>query len=279
MTPLKLRSLSSCFDDYDAFLFDLWGVIVEGATIYNGAVHGINQVINAGKKCLFVSNAPRPAKVSAAMIKSWGINTSDEMVFTSGEVALNLMRKYNKIFHLGKDRNSDIFADFPGKESTDPNESEAALFSIYRDEGEDLNEFDDLIKIVSEKKMPIICANPDTIIPNGDKLRYCAGYFAQKAKDLGAEVIYTGKPYREIFNQALAQISEIPKDRVLMIGDTLEMDILGANNAGIDSALVMTGNAGRLYHRALSLEESLEIITKVSNDLGAMPNFAIDVTK
>ena len=31
-----------------------------------------------------------------------------------------------------------------------------------------------------------------------------------------------------------------------MIGDTLATDILGAKNAGIDSALVLTGNTGKL---------------------------------
>lgn len=45
------------------------------------------------------------------------------------------------------------------------------------------------------------------------------------------------------------------KNRILMIGDTLETDILGATNAGIDSALVMTGNTGRLLNSGVPLKQ------------------------
>ncbi|MDP6666507.1 MAG: HAD-IA family hydrolase, partial [Dehalococcoidia bacterium] len=47
-----------------------------------------------------------------------------------------------------------------------------------------------------------------------------------------------GKPYLPIFQEAARRAGS---DHVVMIGDQLETDILGANRAGIASAVVTTG--------------------------------------
>ncbi|MES2855324.1 MAG: HAD hydrolase-like protein, partial [Bdellovibrionota bacterium] len=49
-----------------------------------------------------------------------------------------------------------------------------------------------------------------------------------------------GKPSTYLFELALSS-SDVAKSRVVMIGDQLATDILGANNSGIDSCLVGTG--------------------------------------
>ena len=53
-----------------------------------------------------------------------------------------------------------------------------------------------------------------------------------------SEEIGTKKPDREFFDIILKEIGVEDKGEVLMIGDTLTSDILGANNVGIDSCLV-----------------------------------------
>ncbi|MDR0774229.1 MAG: TIGR01459 family HAD-type hydrolase, partial [Rickettsia sp.] len=59
MTKLDFRHISSVIDDYDVFLFDLWGVVVEGNQIYPGVVDNINKILKQQKKVFFVTNAPR----------------------------------------------------------------------------------------------------------------------------------------------------------------------------------------------------------------------------
>ncbi|WCR57490.1 MAG: hypothetical protein PG979_001547 [Rickettsia asembonensis] len=58
MNTLKLKNIFDVIDDYDVFLFDLWGVIIEGGHTYPGVVENINKIIKR-KKVYFVSNAPR----------------------------------------------------------------------------------------------------------------------------------------------------------------------------------------------------------------------------
>jgi HAD superfamily hydrolase (TIGR01450 family) len=56
---------------------------------------------------------------------------------------------------------------------------------------------------------------------------------------VGRLATFAGKPEKEIFDVALERFQ--PQRGALMIGDRLDTDVLGANRAGILSALVLTG--------------------------------------
>ena len=58
------------------------------------------------------------------------------------------------------------------------------------------------------------------------------------------EPYVVGKPYPAIFQAALEQLGVQP-EQALMVGDQLDTDIQGANQAGIDSAAVLTGITSR----------------------------------
>jgi YjjG family noncanonical pyrimidine nucleotidase len=50
-----------------------------------------------------------------------------------------------------------------------------------------------------------------------------------------SELVGSAKPHPDIFNYALEKMNKPNKESVLMVGDTLESDILGGNNAGFDT--------------------------------------------
>ncbi|WP_150540171.1 pyrimidine 5'-nucleotidase [Actinobacillus vicugnae] len=50
-----------------------------------------------------------------------------------------------------------------------------------------------------------------------------------------SEQIGAAKPDRQVFEYAFALMDEPDKTKILMVGDTLASDILGGNNAGIDT--------------------------------------------
>ena len=47
-----------------------------------------------------------------------------------------------------------------------------------------------------ERKLTLVCANPDIVVERGDRLIYCAGAVADFYRELGGEVIFYGKPHR-----------------------------------------------------------------------------------
>ncbi len=287
MTKLDYKHISSIIDDYDVFLFDLWGVVIEGNQIYPGVVDNINKILKYQKKVFFVTNAPRNTFFLFNKINSWGINATQEMIIGSGEVAIDMILESDKrfniknptVYHLGQESN-DLMAGLQTDITTNINEANIFLLTLYRDEGNnlDLNEFDDLLKTVVKKNIISICANPDLGLVQQGVHRYCAGYFAAKIQQFGGEVIFTGKPYLEIYHKVLNQLPNISLKRVIMIGDTFYTDILGASKIGIDSALVLTGNATKFHNQYHTVKEKLYHLKIAATKHGVMPNLVIQLT-
>lgn len=60
------------------------------------------------------------------------------------------------------------------------------------------------------------------------------------------EALVIGKPNTSFFDYAVQKIA-LPKESLLMVGDDLDSDIIGAQNAGIKAALVKTGKYNSSY--------------------------------
>ena len=286
MQPPIFKYISQTLNDYDLFLFDLWGVVVENDKLYPGVVESINNILKQ-KRGIFVSNAPRPAFAMKDRLQNWGFeNVTEEMIITSGDIARELIleeakklkQEKLKIFHLGDDKNDEILSRFDYIVTHDHKEADVFLLSLHRDENENIREFDNLLQNVAKQdNILTICANPDISIPKGNIIRYCAGYFAQIIEKNGGKVVYTGKPKDIIYQHVFKRAGHIPKNRILMIGDTFETDILGAQNSGIDSALVLTGNAHKFHCMHESLDDKLKALGKKAADLNIVPTFITEL--
>ena len=94
--------------------------------------------------------------------------------------------------------------------------------------------------------MPLVCANPDkVVIRQNGQLITCAGILADYYHNNGGEVFRYGKPfqamYEKSFNILKSFNTKLALDKVLVIGDSLETDILGANNNKLNSLLITNG--------------------------------------
>jgi ribonucleotide monophosphatase NagD (HAD superfamily) len=69
----------------------------------------------------------------------------------------------------------------------------------------------------------------------------------------GAEALVLGKPARESYEQAAALL-ETPQERVVMVGDDLEVDISMALKAGAPGVLVLSGTSTQIDLNALDGE-------------------------
>ncbi len=96
--------------------------------------------------------------------------------------------------------------------------------------------------------LPLYCPNPDLVFYGGeDRVEVGPGALAQMmGQILGREFRSFGKPDAKIFelafSQARLQIPDLKPSEVLMVGDNLLTDVLGAQSLGIDSVLVLSGN-------------------------------------
>ena len=106
---------------------------------------------------------------------------------------------------------------------------------LFEDHSEDLIYYKTLLEKHIDKKM--ICTNPDLIVDKGNKRELCAGSVAMVFEKMGGEVIYFGKPHREVYDQSIDNLNK----KILAIGDNLNTDIRGANLLNYDSLLICNG--------------------------------------
>jgi HAD superfamily hydrolase (TIGR01459 family) len=117
---------------------------------------------------------------------------------------------------------------------------------LYDDETETAEDYRGMMLKARERKLTLVCANPDIVVEKGDRLIYCAGAIAELYREIGGEVIFYGKPHRPIYERAMALAGErqghqIDRKKVLAIGDSVRTDLTGAREFGIDCLFVTRG--------------------------------------
>ena len=237
---LDLNGLQSIADNYDLFYIDIWGVIHNGIKLHEQAIIVLKELLRKDKAFVLLTNAPRPNKTVRNFLQKMGMDQElRDHVFTSGEAALNYLKKYflsKKFYHIGPPRDFDLFNSFENNKCEDITESEFLLCTgLFDDHDKDLIYYKKLFDIHINKKM--ICTNPDLIVDRGDKRELCAGSVAMVFEKMGGEVIYFGKPHAEVYNQSIDNIGK----KVLAIGDNLNTDIKGANLLNYHSLLICNG--------------------------------------
>ncbi len=237
---LDLNGLKSIADNYDLFYIDLWGVIHNGIHLHENAIAVLKELLKKKKMFVLLTNAPRPNETVRIFLQKMGMDTDlRDHVFTSGEAALNYLKKFfisKKFYHIGPPRDFDLFNLFEKNKCEDIIESEYLLCTgLFDSQDKDLIYYKSLLEKHTDKKM--ICTNPDLIVDRGEVRELCAGSVAMVFEKMGGEVVYFGKPHPEVYNQSI----DNNKKKILAIGDNLNTDIRGANLLNYDSLLISNG--------------------------------------
>ena len=253
---LDKEGLSSIADYYQLFYVDLWGVVHNGIYLHEEAIKTLQEISKKKKDYILLTNAPRPNNVVKSFLEKLGMEKEiRDHVFTSGEAALLYLKKNlvgKNFFHVGPPRDFDLFKDFEKLKINNIKNSEYILCTgLFENHDEDLRYYKDLFEKNIEKKM--ICTNPDLIVDRGEKREFCAGSVAMIFEKIGGEVIYFGKPFPEVYNQAIDNKNK----KIWSIGDNLNTDIKGANLLNYDSLLISNG-----IHKKEIKEKGIEKVAK-----------------
>jgi HAD superfamily hydrolase (TIGR01459 family) len=265
METKLIQGVSQVHDKYDVFFIDLWGVVHDGIQLNRGAIEVLTNLNKLNKRFVLMSNAPRPAKnVESFLLKLKMSKALIKNVFTSGEAFLTSLQKkmYGKtFFHLGPKRDNNLFQGFE-KNQTNIKDADFILCTGFLDNYEDsFQYYKDFLKKYIHLKM--VCTNPDLIVFRGEKQEYCAGTLADIFKKMGGEVIFYGKPYPEIYKFCYKK-----NEKVLVIGDNIQTDIMGANNMKFDSLFITNG-----IHKKEFVNLTLQNYDKVLEKYGTKTNY------
>ena len=258
MKTKLIKGLREVHSKYDAFFIDLWGVIHNGIQTYPEAIDVLENLNKLNKRFVLISNAPRPSKtVEKYLIKLQMDKTFLTNLITSGEAALQSLKNNTygeKFYHLGPKRDEDLIRGFD-KNKTSLDKCDFILCTgLFDDKINSLHYYENLLKKNINLKM--LCTNPDLVVHRGTQIEYCAGSIAALFEKIGGEVIYFGKPYPEIYNFFIKK-----NERVLVIGDNIKTDIVGANTMKFDS-LFITGGIHKKEFLNVPVENYDKVLSK-----------------
>jgi HAD superfamily hydrolase (TIGR01459 family) len=245
---LILDNVADIAGDYDAWLCDIWGVIHNGVDVYTPACDALLRFRESGGVVVLLSNSPRPREGVREQMAGLGVPAEiADWVITSGDVTRGLITASgaNKIFHTGPERDRSVFHGLDISLGEVVEAEMVVCTGLFDDDTEVPDDYAGLLGDFLDMDLPMICANPDIMVERGNKLIYCAGAIAGLYEQLGGKVEYAGKPHLPVYEMAFSVINEaagrdVPKARVLAIGDGLKTDMLGASAAGADALFIVS---------------------------------------
>ena len=247
--PILTDHFSALAPNYDAVLSDVWGVVHNGIAATPDACEALARFRQAGGTVVLITNAPRPGANVRTILDRLGVpRSSYDAIISSGDVthALIADRAGRHVFHIGPERDMPIFDGLDVSLTSLEDADYAVCSGLTDDTVETPQDYHPLIARMRARQLPMICANPDVVVERGHELVYCAGAIADLYAAAGGDVTYAGKPYRPIYDQALAKAEaargrRATRERVLAIGDSVRTDLKGAAAFGIDCLFVTAG--------------------------------------
>lgn len=242
--PEKCGSLSDIAAHFDIFVFDSFGVLNVGETAVPGAAARIAELRKAGKKVLVLTNAASlPVAGSEAKYAALGFDfSSAEIVMSRSLLISALSERQNALqWAVAAPEHADI-RDLPGhlRLIDDAALTEADGFVLLNSRGWTDDRQRALETALEANPRPVLVGNPDLVAPRENGFTLQPGAYAHQLADVtGIEPVFFGKPYTNAFDAVLGRIVPgVERRRILMLGDTLHTDILGAAAAGMSTALV-----------------------------------------
>jgi HAD superfamily hydrolase (TIGR01459 family) len=274
----RIAGLREIADQFDLLLVDQYGVLHDGVAAYPGAIDGLAKLASRGRKVVVLTNSGKGAAANQARLAALGFASSNfHAVLSSGEVAAQLVRSgaLGPRFAIGADacvigRHGDMYA-FSSDDFRLVTRPQDANFLVFA--GSDapriwLDTYRSTLTAAAQARVPAICINPDMTMIRDGELVPAPGAIARLYESLGGPVEYVGKPYRAIFEHAVAIAAMDAGARVVMIGDSPEHDMAGARAMGLSTILVRTG-----IHRDLDEQRLLRFCER----WGGAPDFLMTV--
>ncbi|MEJ1155221.1 HAD-IIA family hydrolase [Microbacterium marmarense] len=237
---------STPLEGVDTVLADLDGVVYAGARALPYAVESLNRARDGRTLAYITNNASRTDISVAAHLSDLGLQTAADEVVTSPQAAMRLLASLvppgSVILVVGGEGlvNEVEKAGFVVTRSAD--DAPAAVVQGFAPEvgWAHLAEAAFALKLPeAEGGIPWIATNTDWTIPQARGIAPGNGTLVSAVHTvIGRLATVAGKPEVPIFEEAVTRFGA---QHPLFLGDRLDTDILGANRAGIASALVLTG--------------------------------------
>lgn len=242
--------------DIKGILFDLDGVLYTGSQPIDGAIKAVDTIRASGIPCRFVTNTSTLSLTSLQQkINALGFSLRPEEIISAPQAALRyLQRQPDAVCRLLLA--ADVKNDFKALRQSDTEANHIVVGDIgdawsYRLLNEVFNRLTDGARLIAIHK--------NRFWQTEHGLQMDIGGFVQALEYAsGTKAMIIGKPASDFFRIALDDMGLRPEETI-MVGDDIDSDVGGAQQAKLRGVLVRTGKYREAYATASGIRPELTV--------------------
>jgi len=222
-------------------ILDMDGVLWRSTTPIGNLAWIFKTIEELDLRVVMATNNPTRSPIQyVEKLQGFGVNIEPWQVLNSGLATAQYLKKRfpagSDIFVVGEDALIETLEN----EGFNHNGDHPAAVVAAMDRGINYEKLTRATLLI-RGGVPFIGTNPDRSFPIPEGQAPGAGaILAALEASTGIAPIIIGKPQPDMYKAALARLGTSPEE-TLVVGDRLETDILGAQNTGCPSALVLSG--------------------------------------
>jgi len=240
--------------DIRALILDMDGVLWrENEPI--GDLPAIFERINANdwKYVFATNNGSRTPAQYRERLAGFGVAIEERQVITSALGVAGLVKASippnSLIFVVGQDGIKQALIEEGYKIATMENSAMAKAVVMGFDQEINFEKMSEASLLV-HRGLPFFATNPDKTFPTPrGEIPGAGAWISVTTTATGIEPVYAGKPYPYLIELSLQRLGTKPEE-TLVVGDRLETDIKAGQDAGLPTALVLSGVSTSLQAEA-----------------------------
>ncbi len=236
-------------DLFDHFIIDLDGVVYIGDKPTQGAIETLETLRTLGKTIIYLTNDPRgSSRDYSEKLNKMSIPAIPQDIITSGMAIAHYIKQHyqlnhKKAFVVGSRALKEEIEETGLKLAQGEEAKRADFVIVGGHEGFNYEEMK-IATLAVKNGAHFFATNRDPVFPTPEGLVPATGaILASIEYATGKRAIISGKPEVIMFEVAKKFLSS--HERVAIIGDRLDTDILGGKRAGITTIFALSGSTDR----------------------------------
>lgn len=231
------------------FLLDIDGTVCLGDRLISGTGEFLREIKEQGGQFVFITNnSTRSMEDYIRSFQKLGISTDHSNYMTASYATIYYLKKHypgQLIYVLGTVSLMREMKRNGIRVTADCRDPEIACVVVSYDNQLTYQKLQDTCELLGTRQTGYIATNPDYVCPvEFGYVPDCGSICEMLEHAVKRKPEYMGKPETSMVESALKH-NHFSREQALIVGDRLYTDILCGCRAGVDTALVLTGEATR----------------------------------
>ena len=231
--------------DKKLYLFDMDGTVYLGNVLFEGVLTLLDKIEKNGGKYIFITNnSSKGKKDYVNKVVKMGIKADEENFYTSVDASISLLKEKFGSGLIYAQGTTSFIENLKARGLNITTEYDENIVCVIV--GFDTELTMEKLTITCKnllKDVPYYATNPDWVCPTEfGYIPDCGSMCFGLEKATGKKPTFIGKPSPTMIEEVAKKFA-VKKEDIVVLGDRLYTDIASGVNAGVDTVLVLSGEA------------------------------------